>query len=137
MVLAQYIGVNGTDIQIDTTLASRLPDPKTYLVDHQAALDNRTEAQLLDKNVEANHLQTRLKKGELLPTVAVGAAGVYQDLSGDGTGKRAGNGHRERADKQSVEQQPCREASAHRRADGAAGPRRQSPTAAHSDAECI
>lgn len=84
MVLAQYIGVNGTDIQIDTTLASNLPDPKTYLVDHQAALDNRTEAQLLDKNVEANHLQTRLKKGELLPTVAVGAAGVYQDLSGDG-----------------------------------------------------
>lgn len=84
MVLAQYIGVNGTDMQIDTTLKTNLPEPTKYLADHQAALDNRTEAQLLDKNVEANHLQTRLKKGALLPTVAVGAAGVYQDLTGNG-----------------------------------------------------
>jgi len=84
MVLAQYIGVNGTDMQIDTTLTTNLPEPTKYLADHQAALDNRTEAQLLDKNVEANHLQTRLKKGALLPTVAVGAAGVYQDLTGNG-----------------------------------------------------
>ncbi|MCH4147907.1 MAG: TolC family protein [Prevotella sp.] len=84
MVLAQYIGLNGTDIQIDTTLATDLPNPKIYLVDHQAVLDNRTEAQLLDKNVEANHLLTRLKRGAMLPTVAVGAAGVYHDLSGNG-----------------------------------------------------
>lgn len=84
MVLAQYIGVNGADMQIDTTLTANLPEPAKYLADHQAALDNRTEAQLLDKNVEANHLQTRLKKGALLPTVAVGAAGVYQNLTGNG-----------------------------------------------------
>ena len=84
MVLAQYIGLGGTDIQIDTTLASNLPEPSTYLVDHVSALNNRTEAKLLDKNVEANALQTKMKKGALLPTLAVGAVGVYQDLAGDG-----------------------------------------------------
>lgn len=84
MVLAQYIGLGGTDIQIDTTLASNLPEPSTYLVDHVSALNNRTEAKLLDKNVEANALQTKMKKGALLPTLAVGAVGVYQDLAGEG-----------------------------------------------------
>ena len=80
MVLAQYIGVFGEDIRIDTTLSKNLPEPSVYLVDHVASLDNRTEAKLLDKNVEASVLQKKLKQGALLPTVAVGAAGVYQDL---------------------------------------------------------
>ena len=84
MVLAQYIGLSGVDIQIDTTLTNDLPNPSVYLVDHVAALNNRTETQLLDKNVQANKLQTKLKKGTLLPTVAIGAAGVYQDLSNTG-----------------------------------------------------
>lgn len=84
MVLSQYIGLNGTDIQIDTTSTTHLPEPSTYITDHNAALNNRVEAQLLDKNVEANRLQTKMKKGALLPTVAVGAVGVYQDLMGDG-----------------------------------------------------
>src|SRR5574344_312602 len=84
MVLAQYIGANSEDIHIDTTLAENLPDPKMYLIDHNAALDQRTESQLLDKNVEANRLQTKLKRGALLPTVAVGAVGYYHDLMGSG-----------------------------------------------------
>ncbi len=84
MVLAQYIGLNGEDIQIDTVLTSVIPEPSTYLVDHVTALNNRTEIKLLDRNVEANKLQTKLKKGALLPTVSVGAVGVYQDLLGEG-----------------------------------------------------
>jgi outer membrane protein len=84
MILAQYIGLNGEDIHIDTTIISVIPEPSTYLVDHSTVLNNRTEAKLLDKNVEANKLQTKLKKGALLPTVAVGAVGVYQDLMGSG-----------------------------------------------------
>ena len=82
LVLAQYIGVYGTDFEIDTTLVGNLPNPATYLVDHNAALDGRTEAQLLDKNVEASKLQRKLAQGAQLPTVAVGAAGIYHDLTG-------------------------------------------------------
>lgn len=69
---------------IDTTLTNNIPEPSAYLVDHASALNNKVEAQLLDKNVEANKLQTKLKKGALLPTVSVGAAGLYHDLMGNG-----------------------------------------------------
>lgn len=84
MVLAQYVGIFGEDIHIDTTLISNLPEPSVYLVDHEASLDNRTEAKLLDKNVEASVLQRKLKQGALLPSVAIGAASAYQDLSNTG-----------------------------------------------------
>ncbi len=84
MVLAQYIGMNGMDIMIDTTISKEIPEPSSYLVDHNSALSNKTEAKLLDKNVEANVLQTKMKKGALLPTISVGAVGVYTDLIGKG-----------------------------------------------------
>ncbi|MFA6875320.1 MAG: TolC family protein [Parabacteroides sp.] len=84
MVLAQYVGIFGEDIHIDATLISNLPEPSVYLVDHEASLDNRTEAKLLDKNVEASVLQRKLKQGALLPSVAIGAASAYQDLSNTG-----------------------------------------------------
>lgn len=84
MVLAQYVGIFGEDIHIDTTLIGNLPEPSVYLVDHEASLDNRTEAKLLDRNVEASVLQRKLKQGALLPSVAIGAASVYQDLSNTG-----------------------------------------------------
>jgi outer membrane protein len=90
MVLAQYIGVSGEDITIDTSLPDNLPNPATYFTDHTSALNNRVEAKLLDKNVEANELQTKLKRGALLPTVAIGAAGIYQDLSNTGHVKAIG-----------------------------------------------
>lgn len=84
MVLAQYIGMNGAEIMIDTTLTETIYEPSTYLIDHVSALNNKVEAQLLDKNVEANKLQTKLKKGALMPTLSVGAVGMYQDLMGSG-----------------------------------------------------
>lgn len=84
MVLAQYIGMNGAEIMIDTTLTETINEPSTYLVDHVSALNNKVEAQLLDKNVEANKLQTKLKKGALMPTLSVGAVGMYQDMMGSG-----------------------------------------------------
>lgn len=84
MVLAQYIGVSGTDIAIDTTLPDVLPDPSMYYIDPSSAIDNRVEVKLLDKNVEANQLQTKMKIGAMMPTIAVGAAGIYQDLSNKG-----------------------------------------------------
>ena len=84
MVLAQYIGMNGEEIMIDTTLTDNISEPSAFLVDHASALNNKVEAQLLDKNVEANKLQTKLKKGALLPTLSVGAVGLYHDMMGSG-----------------------------------------------------
>jgi outer membrane protein TolC len=84
MVLAQYIGIPGTDIAIDNTIPDLLPDPSMYYIDPSSAIDNRVEVKLLDKNVEANQLQTKMKIGAMMPTIAVGAAGIYQDLSNKG-----------------------------------------------------
>ena len=84
MVLAQYIGKQGEDIDIDRTLTTDLPDPRQLSVNHATALEQRTETRLLDKKVEANHLLTRVKRGEMLPTLAVGVAGMYHDLTNKG-----------------------------------------------------
>jgi len=83
LVLAQYIGHDGEQIEIDRTLEQHIAAPSTYWTDPQSALNQRAEAQLLDKNVEAAKLQTKLKQGELLPSLAIGAVGAYQDLSSE------------------------------------------------------
>ncbi len=90
MVLAQYIGVAGESIDIDRHLSENTPEPFIYFTDHKSALVNKTESQLLDRNVRANELQTKMKTGELLPTVAVGVAGVYQDMTNTGKAKAIG-----------------------------------------------
>jgi len=90
LLLAQYIGLDGTSIDIDPSLPASLPAPESYQVNHSSALDNRIEAQLLDKSVQASELQTRLKRGELLPSVAVGAVAYYQNMSNAGNVNLAG-----------------------------------------------
>ena len=84
MVLAQYIGKQGEEIDIDRTLTTELPDPRQLSVNHNSALEQRTEMRLLDKKVEANHLLTRVKRGEMMPTLAIGVAGMYHDLTNKG-----------------------------------------------------
>lgn len=84
MVLAQYIGKQGEEIDIDRTLTTELPDPRQLSVNHASALEQRTEMRLLDKKVEANRLLTRVKRGEMMPTLAIGVAGMYHDLTNKG-----------------------------------------------------
>lgn len=52
--------------------------PLMYYIDHKDALPNRSEVKLLDKNIEASKLQTKIKRADYLPTVAVGAT-YYRD----------------------------------------------------------
>lgn len=82
MVLAQYIGVTDTDINIDKSLTNEIKEPTTYFVDHITALNGRTEALLLDKNVQSNELQRKIKTGAMLPTVSLGVTGGYQNIMG-------------------------------------------------------
>jgi len=84
LLLAQYIGLDGTSIQIDPTLPDSLSAPETLRINHQTALDSRIESQLLDKNIEAQQLKTKMKKGELLPSVAIGAMAYAHNISNAG-----------------------------------------------------
>ena len=78
--LCQHIGLDsdGFAIQIDSI---GIEVPEKIHVNHAAVLSERTESKLLDKNVEASVLQLRIKKGEYMPRVAVGAGYMYHNLT--------------------------------------------------------
>ena len=78
MLLSQYCGIRDTAFslayQMDTT------SPITLKQDHQQALPNTTEYQLLTKQVEAARLQHKMEIGKNLPSVGVGAGYNYHNL---------------------------------------------------------
>ncbi|MCR4764638.1 MAG: TolC family protein [Bacteroidaceae bacterium] len=85
-LLAQYIGKNGQDIQVDANIpyTGSIPIPERY--DHMAVLSGTPQYRLMEKNVESQRLQHRLKIGEQLPTVSAGAVYTYNNLMGEGRG---------------------------------------------------
>jgi len=87
-LLAQYIGRADEPFEVASHIdPSVLPVMDVSLKqDHQSALASTTQYRLLQKNVKATDLQRKMKIGENLPSVAVGAAYNYNDLMGDGRG---------------------------------------------------
>jgi outer membrane protein TolC len=82
MVLAQYIGMAGQDLDVVITDSiNTVPDfPFDLMVDHQQALLNTPEYRLLEQNVKSNELQEKLAVGKNLPTVGVGVGYMYDNL---------------------------------------------------------
>lgn len=78
MLLAQYCGLKSTDFQLSYDVNTAMTLAARH--DHQQALYNTTEYQLLNKQVEAARLQKRMEVGKNLPTVAVGAGYNYHNL---------------------------------------------------------
>lgn len=78
--LCQHIGLDPKDfsIQKDSLL---IEAPEKIRINHAEVLSERTEYKLLDKNVEASTLQLRMKQGEYMPKVAVGAGYMYHNLT--------------------------------------------------------
>ena len=85
-LLAQYIGKNGETIDVSepVTYETTLMLPQRQ--DHVAALAATPQYRLLEKNVESNRLQHKIKVGENLPTVSGGAVYTYNNLMGEGRG---------------------------------------------------
>ncbi len=84
MVLAQFVGIPADGFDIDKTFSGSLPTPTEVHADHSSALQQRAEYQLLDKNIEANKRQVKMKVGENLPTVAVGVGWTYMNFDKGG-----------------------------------------------------
>lgn len=81
LVLAQLCGAELDHFDIvapDNIDAPQTPDH--YFVPPTEAVYNREELALAGKNVEAKALQVRMERGKCLPSVAVGAAGLYQGI---------------------------------------------------------
>ena len=61
-------------------LLAEVPSPELYRVSHEEALPTTLSYKLLEKNVEAARLQQKLKVGQYLPTVGIGAGYMYHNL---------------------------------------------------------
>jgi len=84
MVLAQFIGLQPEDFDIDKSIVENVTLSLVPAIDHHSALSQRTEYRLLDKNIEANELLVKMETGKLLPTVAVGAGWTYMNFDKGG-----------------------------------------------------
>ena len=82
MLLAQYIGVDWENFDVQATVTADLLSPEYLFVNHAEHLDTTVEYQLLSKAVEASKLEMRLNKGQFLPTVALSGGYLYNDFMG-------------------------------------------------------
>lgn len=81
MAFSQYVGVpyDSTLVLSDTLAISQTPFEVYQNADQ--ALTNREEYKLLQQSVKAEELQTRLKRGEYLPEVGIGAGALYYNYT--------------------------------------------------------
>ncbi|MCE5330772.1 MAG: TolC family protein [Bacteroidales bacterium] len=81
MAFSQHIGIpyDSTVILSDTLAITQTPF-EVYQNAGQA-LPNREEYKLLQQSVKAEELQTRLKRGEYLPEVGIGAGALYYNYT--------------------------------------------------------
>lgn len=85
MVLAQYIGHEGEEADVADTVdisGGAPPFPGDLRRDHESSLPLTPEYRLLQSEVRAETLQRRLAVGRNMPTVAIGAGYMYDDLMG-------------------------------------------------------
>ena len=80
MVLAQYVGVPYGDFEIAPGFPEAAVSAFNIRADHESALLQRAEYQILDKSVDAAQLQLKMKRGENLPTAAVGLGYNYFNM---------------------------------------------------------
>ena len=82
MVMAQYIGMNGQDLDVSTDIdPSLIPDyPASLKVNHDSVVLCTPEYKLLQKNVEAMTLQRKMEIGKNLPSVGIGVGYNYYDM---------------------------------------------------------
>ena len=83
-LLAQHIGKVGEKIDVvalDGSPIGTVPAlPVALRQDHQSALAVTPQYRLLEKNVESHRLQHKLKVGQNMPSVGVGASYSYNDF---------------------------------------------------------
>ena len=80
--LRQHIGLpEGDSIALADGLAAPL-DPTPLAEERQGAASKRPELHLLEGALRAEQLQTALKRGEMLPSLSVGAGVFRADISG-------------------------------------------------------
>ena len=82
LLLIQHIGIEDDSFNIHIENVSVSNSPHSYYIDPYYAVQQRKEIELLNFNVDASHLMTKMAGAERLPSVAVGAGYIHHDLLG-------------------------------------------------------
>ncbi len=82
MLLVQFCGLADTAFSLQ--YSSEATMPLSLKQDHNSALSNTAEYQLLGKQVEAAGIEKKLAVGQYLPSVGIGAGYNYNDVMGSG-----------------------------------------------------
>ena len=77
MAFCQHIGISYDSSLVFKDELEISDLPQSYFVDKNEALKKRVEYALLEKSVEAEELQTKIKRGEYLPQAAIGISEMY------------------------------------------------------------
>ncbi len=85
MQFCQTIGIPYDSTLVLQEIIDVSQNPYQYHTDNHTALIQRTEYQLLEKSIEAVQLQTKMKQGDYMPTIAVGLAGYHFNMPEHGT----------------------------------------------------
>ncbi len=82
MMLAQYIGLHTDTIAVESSIPmdAILAFPQDLYCDHRNALPQTIGYRILESSVRANRLQQKMTAGKNLPSVAVGAGYMYDNL---------------------------------------------------------
>lgn len=78
-LLAQVMGHAGELVDADASFATPA-EPQQFYQQTETAVQQTSEYQLLDKQIEAGRLQCRMAVGKNLPMVAVGGGYLYNDV---------------------------------------------------------
>lgn len=82
MLIAQYCGLRDTSFLLNYN--SEATSPLALKQNHEQALPNTAEYQLLDKQVEAAKLEKKLAVGQYAPSIGIGAGYSYNNLMDKG-----------------------------------------------------
>ena len=90
MLLAQLCGADITTFDIASENILEPQSPESAFIPADQALASREEVLLLDRSVTASSLQVRMERGKNLPSVAVGASGMYYNVMEKNQGNLVG-----------------------------------------------
>lgn len=90
MMLAQLCGADMATFDIIPGEIHSPQAPETYFLPADQALINREEVELTERSQQASELQVKMQRGKLLPSVAIGASGVYYNMMEKNQGNLVG-----------------------------------------------
>ena len=81
MAFCQHIGIAYDSLMILSDSSINYADPINLQVNHQQSLTSLVEYQLMQQSVKAEKLQSKMKRGEYMPEVAIGAGAFTMDMN--------------------------------------------------------